>query len=239
VSLKGAMRTIGVNKLPPLEYWFSFSKSARVIQSAVKNAVGLAMTKDEVDKASPEEKYKAIFTKSRLFFNLIPNPFNFVPEPTIVKNEQWSKDGEFARQFLIGVNPIMIQVVDNLADQVTPELRDFFGREDDKAFRDLARYVLQKRLLKVDYEWLMQLEKNPHQAYPLPMNKKEKQVNPRYFQKAPMVLLKLNPERTNLKLLGIQLERGTGAKVYTSVDTDEATWTYVKQCGTSVRPGRC
>jgi hypothetical protein len=179
--------------VPPLEYWFSLRKFKRLIKRIVLTAVGLRLTADKVEKASPEDKYKALFTSPTILFGLFPNPLHLVPEPAYVVNH-WEEDTEFARQFLNGVNPLMIERVRKLDNQVTAELR---ASLQDKF--DLKQLTDEKRIFVVDYKWLANLKVNPHQALPEPMNDVP-QNNPRYFQ-APQVFLKLDEDRQNLKCL--------------------------------------
>jgi hypothetical protein len=54
-------------------------------------------------------------------------------------------------------------------------------------------------------------------------------VQPRYFH-APVVVFQLTRDRQELEVLGIQLDRTEGAKVYTAETSDENTWLMAKTC---------
>ena len=207
--------------VPPLEYWFSAKKFKRLIKRMLLTSVGLGLTAEAVEKAPPQEKFKAIFTLEKLFFG-IPNPLNLVPLPQYVY-DHWQEDREFARQFMNGMNPLMIAVVKDVSQQITPELRTHFESERT----NLENLAASKRLFVVDYEWLADLKVDPHQAYPEPMNNVP-QDQPRYFQ-APQVVLRMNENNNEvLDVLAIQLDRKKGSKIYTKATTDEDTWSFVK-----------
>ena len=206
--------------VPPLEYWFSKRKFKRLISRILLITAGLNLTADKVKKATGENKFKAFFTQSKVFFGIFPNPLNLVPEPTSIGG--WKDDREFARQFLNGVNPLMIERVQDLKEQVTAELQTFL-----KDTVDLTKLAEGKRLFVVDYKWLADLKVNPHQAFPLPMNHDIPQDELRYFQ-GPQVVLSLDEDRQNLDILAVQLEQDKGSQVYSSASTDDATWLFVK-----------
>lgn len=206
---------------PPKDYWFSRTKFRRLIERIARTTIGLSIAGSEVAKAPTKKKYEAFFTQSR-WFGIIPNPFNLVPVPAYTLRK-WNTDKSFGYQFMNGVNPLHLSVVTDISKQLTLELQTFLETDKLKTLQD------EKRLFVVDYEWLADLKVNPHQALPLPMNDVP-QMNPRYFQQAPVVVLELGKNRKQLHPLAIQLERGTGAKVYSKSTTDADTWMYVKTC---------
>ncbi len=140
---------------------------------------GLKSTENSVERAETYEgKFKAMFTKKTILFG-IRNPLDLVPQAGNLLNT-WDEDKEFARQFLNGVNPMMIQVVKDVDTQLTREIVGFFAtdaqrRRASRASRasrcckahqqehkiDLHALADDKRLLFATYEDLMDLKKNP------------------------------------------------------------------------------
>jgi len=169
--------------------------------------------RDDAEANASEEKFRAIFTN---------NP---IPKPTHVLNT-WESDKEFARQFINGVNPIMISVVKDVNEQLTDELVTFFKEDATVSLEALAQ---DKRLFFVSYDDLVDLKVNPHQAYPKANNPDKPQDEPRYFN-APVIIFQLSQDRQELDILGIQLERVKGAEVYTASTTDQNMWLFVKSC---------
>jgi arachidonate 5-lipoxygenase len=170
-----------------------------------------------------EKKYEAMFTKSTIW-GWLPNPFNFVPKPIHVI-DNWDDDAEFARQFMNGVNPLMLSVVKDPEKQLTKNLIDFFQDPDKDV--DLQALTNAKRLFYVSYHDLVELKVNPHQAYPSPPNFGVPLTEPRYFD-APVIVFELSPNRQQLKILAIQLDRACNADVYSKQTTNEHTWRMAK-----------
>ncbi len=211
-----------VDGVPPLEYFFSNKKFFRVIMRLLLVNVGLGMTEKQVVKAiTAEEKYSAVYTKSMLA-NVVPNPFDLVPLPEHTFNN-WMEDKEFARQFLNGVNPVMIRVVKDVHRDLSKELIEFFKDDNGVNLESLAK---EKRLLFVSYDDLTHLKVDPHQAYPEAYNPDKKQDQPRYFT-APIAVFRLTQDLQELEILAIQLDRKPGAMVY-SPATDTNTWLFAK-----------
>jgi hypothetical protein len=98
-----------------------------------------------------------MFTKTNILGGLVRNPLDLVPQPGNLLNT-WDDDKEFARQFLNGVNPVMIQVVKDVDTQLTSEIIQFFAGDQTI---DLHALVDDKRLLFATYEDLMDLKKEP------------------------------------------------------------------------------
>lgn len=214
-----------VQGVPPGEYFFSGKKFARLVFRVLRLVVGLQLTSDDVANAKTyEEKFRAMFTNKSIFF-VFPNPFNLVPKPIHVLNA-WESDKEFARQFMNGVNPIMISVVKEVNAQLTDELVEFFKHHATVNLEALAK---DKRLFYVSYDDLVDLKVNPHQAFPKANNPDKPQDEPRYFN-APVVVFQLSQDRQELDILGIQLERVKGANVYTASTTDKNMWLFAKSC---------
>jgi hypothetical protein len=139
--------------VPPRQYFFSMKKIGRLIKRALRLAIGLKVTKTKVDTAKTSEgKFKALFTKKRFFgaLDLVPQPGNLL--------NKWDDDKEFARQFLNGVNPVMIQVVKDVDTQLTSEIVQFFAGDDTI---NLPALVDDKRLFFATYEDLLDLKKQP------------------------------------------------------------------------------
>ncbi|KAL7572587.1 hypothetical protein ACA910_000403 [Epithemia clementina (nom. ined.)] len=225
ISLEPLMKML--NGPPPREYIFSRTKFKRAIRRAVRILLGLALTDKKVQNAKTyEEKFKSFFTKKKSFY-FFPNPLDLVPEPPVLNI--YERDEEFSRQFLCGVNPVMIEVIREPKKQMTPELHG--ALEASYKLKSLADAG---ELFKVDYEWLSDLPKNPHQAYPLPYNKDSPQDDPRYYQQAPQVILMKDGSNGGVKVLAVQLDRkeGTTNRVYMP-KRDDMDWTYAKACVTN------
>jgi hypothetical protein len=180
--------------VPPLEYWFSLRKFKRLIKRIVLTAVGLRLTADKVEKASPEDKYKAFFTSPTIFSVSFRIRYILSRSLPMWSTTRKKTHNLLVSSFLNGVNPLMIERVRKLDNQVTAELR---ASLQDKF--DLKQLTDEKRIFVLDYKWLANFKVNPHQALPEPMNDVP-QNNPRYFQ-APQVFLKLDEDRQNLKCL--------------------------------------
>jgi len=222
VDLSSAMKMM--DGPPPLEYIFAPKKIVRLLKRVLSVLIGLAETSDDVNKAKTvEAMYTALFTKPKIL-GFFPNPFDLVPRPEHCM-QRWEDDKELARQFLCGVNPVMIKVAKTLGE-LSGNLVDHFGSEP------LQQLVDEKRLFYVSYDDLVDLKVNPHQAYPLPMNQDHPQNEPRYFY-APIALFVLDKERKELDILGIQLERTPDAPVYTKDNSDGNEWLLVKSCLTT------
>mmetsp|Transcript_11515 Transcript_11515/g.33060 ORF Transcript_11515/g.33060 Transcript_11515/m.33060 type:complete len:762 (+) Transcript_11515:1487-3772(+) len=227
VSLKGMMKM--VDGVPPIDYWFSLKKTLRVLVRGLTVSVGLSLNPlTDEDKASIEN-YEKIFKLKGLN---IQNPL--LPLPATAFNN-WAEDLEFARQFLNGVNPIMIEAVKNVPEQLSPEFIQHFSARANAI--DLDALAKGNKLFYVDYKDLVGLEKNPHQAYPEAYNNPQFTDDqdilakvgkePRYF-KAPIILFQMNSELQQLEILGIQLDREAGSKIFTVDNCSEDEWQFAK-----------
>jgi hypothetical protein len=159
--------------VPPRQYFFSLKKIGRLIKRSLRLSVGLKSTENNMERARTYEgKFKAMFTKKTLLFG-VRNPLDLVPQPGNLLNT-WKKDKEFARQFLNGVNPMVIQVVKDVDTQLTSEIVQFFatdaprrrasrwcGAHQQDQTIDLYALAEDKRLLFATYEDLMDLKKMP------------------------------------------------------------------------------
>jgi hypothetical protein len=147
-----------VKGVPPREYFFSKKKLGRLIKRSLRFSLGLKRTEKNVEEAEThEDKFKALFTKKTILGGLVRNPFDLVPQPGNLL-DTWDEDKEFARQFMNGLNPVMIQVVKDVDTQLTSEIVQFFGGDHTI---DLHALVDDKRLLFATYEDLMDLKKMP------------------------------------------------------------------------------
>ena len=142
--------------------------------------------------------------------------------------ENWEKDTEFARQFMSGANPVMLEVAKDPARQLSKNMVNHFG---EKKLQELAE---KQQLFFVSYDDLAELAVNPHQAYPLPMNKSSgpngsqaPQNEPRYIY-APIVTFIYDHSTDELDVLGIQLERTDDAPIYTRNTSGKNLWLFVK-----------
>ena len=149
------------------------------------------------------------------------------PEPMHAM-ENWEKDTEFARQFMSGANPVLLKVAKDPIRQLSKNMVKHFG---EKKLQELAD---KKQLFFVSYDDLAELEVNPHQAYPLPMNKSSgpngsqaSQNEPRYTY-APIVTFVYDFSKDEMDILGIQLERTDDAPVYTKNTSGKNLWLFVK-----------
>lgn len=145
--------------LPPRRYFFSLKKVGRLIKRSLRLTAGLLITKKKREAGPYEDRFKAMFTEKTLTILgvTVQNPLDLVPSSGNILNA-WDEDKEFARQFLNGVNPVMIQVVKDVDTQLTSEIVQFFG--GDRTI-DLHALVDDKRLLFATYEDLMDLKKEP------------------------------------------------------------------------------
>jgi len=208
-------------------------KIARVLRTVLEGKItqhivgGKAFELERDGKS--EEAFKHLFSKSRLF-GFIPNKFQFTPPPEYAI-DNWEDDSFQGRQFLNGVNPVMIRVATELGD-FSEEIANELGKDE------LQKLIDEKRLFYVSYDELTEFEpapgKNPHQAYPLPMNKelREEQSNrddqPRYFDPA-IAVFTLSEDRMTLVPKAIQLSREENAKVYTKDNASSPSeWLLVK-----------
>jgi adenylate cyclase len=144
-----------VKGVPPRQYFFSLKKIGRLVKRSLRLSVGLKSTESKMKREKTiEGKFKAMFTKKTILFgNLVPQPGNLL--------NTWEQDKEFARQFLNGVNPMMIQVVKDVDTQLTSEIVQFFATDERDHTIDLHALAEDKRLLFATYEDLMDLKKMP------------------------------------------------------------------------------
>ena len=211
---------------PPLNQLFSPKKLARVVLRGATSQLALRSVIDNVENAiTQEEAYKACFTKERIL-GILPNRLNFLPPPYAV--DHWEKDSDFARQFFCGTNPVMIEMAKDPEKQLSKNMMEHFGKDTLQALTD------KNELLFVSYDDLAELEVNPHQMFPLPLNIENgpnggqaPQVHKKYFY-APIVAFKYDYEKDELDVLGIQLERKDDARVYTKSTCGENEWLVVK-----------
>jgi len=180
---------------PPPEYLFSKRKIGRLVKFITPFLLSMQVTKRKAKKSDPEDMYEDLFTK---YTRGIPKNKRLM--------KHWEEDKEFARQFIAGLNPVMVSVGKNLS-QLTDSLVSKLGKDD------LQGLIDEKRLFVVDYDELIEFASPPPSGYE------------REFY-APVVVLELNKERTELDVMGIQLDRTDDAKVYTKDDGDE--WLYAK-----------
>ncbi len=203
--------------LPPLEYFFSPKKTVQILIRLLQNLIADKIREDDVEKApTAEDKLKAIFT--------VPSDiFNFHPCPDAI--DYWEDDKYVARQFLCGVNPVMIRVAKRVND-ISSDMVNFF------TFEYLQKMVDEQRLLYVAYDDLLKLSCNPHQAYPFVYNELTPQDQPRFFY-APFALFLLDQSRRELDILGIQLERKPNSRIFTKSNCEKNEWLFVKSCLTN------
>jgi len=175
----------------------------RLMRRILRFSVGLDIAeKTRVNKTNNiEKKYTAWFSPKNLF-GIFPNPFHLVPRPARLI-QKWEDDREMARQFLAGVNPVMIQVCKDPTNQLSPKLLEFFQSKKI----NVQQIAAEKRLLFADYSELATLEKNPHNAYPECYNPTVafSESNLRYFQ-ASKIVFELGRARQHLDILAIELD---------------------------------
>jgi hypothetical protein len=184
--------------LPPPNHLFSRRKVRRLLQRAASFSIGLKSRSRALNRVkSAEELYSASYTTRT---NLVPKNKHVL--------ENWEKDKEFARQFLCGVNPVMINVCKDLS-QLSAQIVSHFGNDN------LQSLIDEKRLFFVSYDDLVPFvptssccssNSNPHYKM---------QVN------APIVLFSLDEPRSELDVMGIQLDRTDDAKIYTNADSED------------------
>lgn len=201
---------------PPTDQLFSFSKIlklASLVAKVNRSRNNMARCADSI--ASKELAYKSCFDGEGF-----PKPSHAI--------EHWEEDTEFARQFFSGVNPVMIEVAKDPVKQLSTNMVSYFG---EKKLQELAD---KRHLFFVSYDDLAELNVNPHQAYPLPMNdssgpngSQAPQNQPRHFY-APIVTFVYHEATSELDVLGIQLERTMDAKVYTKNNSGKNLWLFVK-----------
>ena len=213
---------------PPANQFFSLRKIVQLVVRVQKAGLGLRNVQDNINDAkTQEDAYTACYTKETIGrFGIIPNPTNFLPAPYSLND--WEKDSAFARQFFCGTNPVMIEVAKDPEKQLSKNLVDYFGKDKLEALAE------KNQLLFVSYDDLAELEVNPHQMFPLPLNKASgpndgpaPQTHPKYFY-APIVLFTYDYDNDELDILGIQLERTDDARVYTKNTCGENEWLAVK-----------
>jgi hypothetical protein len=218
---------------PPRSMIFRPKKIARIIRRVLENEITQRIVSPkafELEKeGNTEEAFKHLFSKSRIL-GLFPNKFQFIPPPEYaIKN--WEDDSFQGRQFLNGVNPVMIKVAKELGD-FSEEISNELGKDE------LQKLIDEKRLFYVSYDELTEFEpapgKNPHQAYPLPMNKELRETDPhrihqpRFFDPA-IAVFTLSEDRMTLVPKAIQLSREENAKVYTKDNVSSPSeWLLVK-----------
>lgn len=201
---------------PPTGHVFSAAKIFSLIRLVAKiNRSSDKMARCADSIASKELAYESCFDGEGF------------PKPSYAM-ERWEEDTEFARQFLSGANPVMIEVAKDPVKQLSKNMVSYFGEEKLQELAD------KHHLFFVSYDDLAELNVNPHQAYPLPMNdssgpngSQAPQNQPRYFH-APIVLLMHKEETDELDVLGIQLDRNDNAQVYTKNNCGKNLWLFVK-----------
>lgn len=103
VPLNGLMKKL--DGVPPITYWFSLKKIIRVVLRLLLGQVGLAVNAVDPKDAVTEERYDDFF-RIKLICGLLTLENPFLPAPLV--SNVWDEDAAFARQFLNGVNPVML-----------------------------------------------------------------------------------------------------------------------------------
>lgn len=210
---------------PPVEYIFAPKDIVGILKKIIGSTVGNSIVYKKAQQleleGKSEEAFEALFTESHLgYFGLIPNKLDFIPKPEQTM-KTWEDDEEQGRQFLNGVNPVMIRVVNDVGDfseAIAEELGNTYN---------LQRLIDEKRLFYVSYDELDDYKINPHQAYPSAMNpNKEKELNWELYFNPAVAVFVLSDDRKELVPKAIQLERTPGAKVYSRKDKTE--WLFAK-----------
>ena len=198
-------------------------KFAQVVRRLVTHLLGKVIIGNKPqeleDAGKSEEALQALFSRTHLTkLELISNPSQRVPEPDHM--DSWENDEFQGRQFLNGVNPVMIKVAQDLGN-FSEEIANELGKDTLRGLID------DKRLFYVSFDELEDLEKNPHQAWPAVLNPDKPQDEPRYFDAAIAIFI-LSEDRQTIKPEAIQLVREPGARVYTKANSGESEWLFAK-----------
>jgi hypothetical protein len=221
VSLAGLPKM--ADQPPPRTMIFKPKKIAQLLRRIIRYTVGVKLIGNKPqeleDAGKSEEALKALFSRTHLTkLELIPNPRQYVPEPDHM--DSWENDDFQGRQFLNGVNPVMIKVAQDLGN-FSEEIANELGKDT------LQGLIDDKRLFYVSFDELEDLEENPHQARPAILNPGIPQDEPRYFDAAIAVFV-LSEDRQTIKPEAIQLVREPGARVYTKANSGESEWLFAK-----------
>lgn len=216
---------------PPAEYNFSARKFVRTLRRLLLSTLAVTSAKTRIDQAETwEEKMEAVFSPDELFGGLVRNPLQQVPRPDALIRT-WKQDQVMARQFFNGVNPVMIRVCKDPAQQLSPALLNFFAENHI----NVTKIAKANRLLFADYTELASLPKMPHNAYAQPYNDKEHDTQfDRYFH-APMIVFELDRERVDMAILAIELDvnNRTAREVFSPFTTPANEWLMAKVCVTN------
>ena len=192
---------------PPLNQVWSLHKLSRALLRAASFLVTL--------RGVFRRKFN---TNGRPFYAYF-NPSSETVQPFEPALEHWYEDGEFARQFLQGVNPLMIERVSSFDEQVPA-----FVREKDEAAA-LKALAAEGELFMVDYT---DLEKLKLKELDQPIV-----TSYRCFY-APVIFFRktADPQATcSLTVAAIMLERDAGKPLYTAETTgaeDPLRWIFAK-----------